>query len=376
MIIAMVCDFLGEENNGTTIFCYNLIEWLTRHGHSVNIICPDKDKSDINSCFVVPQKKHLTSIEKRFANQGLVFAKPKRSVIRKAVLGTDGVLIITPFSLGKYVTKYALEHHIPVMATFQCQADSLIRPIRIGSKDKHKKKIYKQFYEQVYKYCQAIHFPSAFLCRDFEKYIGYTPHYIISSGISSDFSKKVSCHRPVDSNFRIIYIARLSKHKNHKVLINAVNMSKYKNRIQLIFAGDGDYKSSIERDACELINQPIIRTYSRPKLLEVIATCDLYVHAANEETEGIACLEAATCGLVPIINNSPNSAAPAYAIDEKNLFNYNEAADLAEKIDYWLDHPKERNERSLEYLDFTKKYSLAESMSAMEKMFKLVIYKQ
>ena len=105
MIIAMVCDFLGEENNGTTIFCYNLIEWLTRHGHSVNIICPDKDKSDINSCFIVPQKKHLTSIEKRFANQGLVFAKPKRSVIRKAVLGTDGVLIITPFSLGKYVTK-------------------------------------------------------------------------------------------------------------------------------------------------------------------------------------------------------------------------------------------------------------------------------
>ena len=140
MIIAMVCDFLGEENNGTTIFCYNLIEWLTRHGHSVNIICPDKDKSDINSCFIVPQKKHLTSIEKRFANQGLVFAKPKRSVIRKAVLGTDGVLIITPFSLGKYVTKYALEHHIPVMATFQCQADSLIRPIRIGSKDKYKKK--------------------------------------------------------------------------------------------------------------------------------------------------------------------------------------------------------------------------------------------
>lgn len=105
MIIAMVCDFLGEENNGTTIFCYNLIEWLTRHGHSVNIICPDKDKSDINSCFIVPQKKHLTSIEKRFANQGLVFAKPKRSVIRKAVLGTDGVLIITPFSLGKYCYK-------------------------------------------------------------------------------------------------------------------------------------------------------------------------------------------------------------------------------------------------------------------------------
>lgn len=71
MIIAMVCDFLGEENNGTTIFCYNLIEWLTRHGHSVNIICPDKDKSDINSCFIVPQKKHLTSIEKRFAIRGL-----------------------------------------------------------------------------------------------------------------------------------------------------------------------------------------------------------------------------------------------------------------------------------------------------------------
>ena len=52
MIIAMVCDFLGEENNGTTIFCYNLIEWLTRHGHTVNIYCTVKDKSEFVLLFL------------------------------------------------------------------------------------------------------------------------------------------------------------------------------------------------------------------------------------------------------------------------------------------------------------------------------------
>ena len=43
MIIAMVCDFLGEENNGTTIFCYNLIEWL-----KTSIINADKRPSALH----------------------------------------------------------------------------------------------------------------------------------------------------------------------------------------------------------------------------------------------------------------------------------------------------------------------------------------
>ena len=80
--------------------------------------------------------------------------------------------------------------------------------------------------------------------------------------------------------FLELYILRLSKHyKNHKVLINAVNaINKKQNSTYLRVM---EFKSSIERDACGLINQPIIRTYSRPELL-IVATCDLYVHASTD----------------------------------------------------------------------------------------------
>lgn len=375
MIISIVCDFLGAENNGTTIATYNLIQGLSARGHLVNIICPDRDKSGIDSYYVVPQKKHLTRIEKKFANQILTFAKPKASVIRNAVACTDVIFIMTPFTLGKYMVKYARKHSIPLVAGFHCQADSFIGPSHIGSKSNYKKRIYKKMYNDVYRHCQAIHFPSAFICGEFENCVGFTPHYVISSGISPEFNCNIPHVKPTDNSIRILYTARLARSKNHKVLIDAVNRSKYKNRIQLIFAGTGNYQNTIEKDACELINQPIIKHFSKSELLTAIGSCDLYVHSAQDEIEGIACLEAVACGLVPIINNSPTSAATKYAIDDKNLFNHNDASDLAAKIDYWLDNPAKRQERCDEYINFTDKWNLDKCMDDMENMLKHVVYR-
>ena len=34
MTITIVCDILGEENNGTTIACMNLIRFLRAQGHT------------------------------------------------------------------------------------------------------------------------------------------------------------------------------------------------------------------------------------------------------------------------------------------------------------------------------------------------------
>ena len=55
MTITIVCDILGEENNGTTIACMNLIRFLHAQGHTVRVVCADQDKAG-NECFyVVPE---------------------------------------------------------------------------------------------------------------------------------------------------------------------------------------------------------------------------------------------------------------------------------------------------------------------------------
>ena len=44
MRITVVCDILGEENNGTTVTTMNLVRSLRAKGHTVNILCCDEDK--------------------------------------------------------------------------------------------------------------------------------------------------------------------------------------------------------------------------------------------------------------------------------------------------------------------------------------------
>lgn len=42
MRITIVCDVLGEENNGTTLAAMNLIRSLKAKGHTLTILCPDE----------------------------------------------------------------------------------------------------------------------------------------------------------------------------------------------------------------------------------------------------------------------------------------------------------------------------------------------
>ena len=54
MIITIVCDVLGKENNGTTIAGMNLIRSLRNKGHTVRILCADQDKLGQENVYVVP----------------------------------------------------------------------------------------------------------------------------------------------------------------------------------------------------------------------------------------------------------------------------------------------------------------------------------
>ena len=54
MIITIVCDVLGRENNGTTIAAMNLINAMRERGHEVRVVCADEDKKDLPGFYVVP----------------------------------------------------------------------------------------------------------------------------------------------------------------------------------------------------------------------------------------------------------------------------------------------------------------------------------
>ena len=87
-------------------------------------------------------------------------------------------------------------------------------------------------------------------------------------------------------------------------------------------------------------------------------------------------MEAFACGLVPVIADSPRSATPQFALDERSLFPAGDTDALAERIDYWIEHPEERREMELRYADHAKQYSLEASICKAEEMFCQAIAEQ
>ena len=53
-----------------------------------------------------------------------------------------------------------------------------------------------------------------------------------------------------------------------------------------------------------------------------------------------------------------------------NLFKHKNPKDLAKKIDYWIEHPKEKKANSRKYLGYSKRFDFDLAMDSMEKMFK------
>lgn len=90
----------------------------------------------------------------------------------------------------------------------------------------------------------------------------------------------------------------------------------------------------------------------------------------------MSCMEAFACGLVPVIADSPRSATPQFALDERSLFPAGDADALAEKIDWWMEHPREREEMGKRYGEHARQYALERSIEQTEEMFRMAIAEQ
>lgn len=369
MKIVIISDVLGEENNGTSIATMNLVHSLRNKGHNVSIICPDEEKKDIEGYYIMP-KYNFRFLNNYIKKNCVTLGKPDTKIMQLVIKDCDLVHIMLPLMLGRKAAQIAVKMGKPLTAGFHAQAENFSNHLFMMNNFIVNKLTYRFFYNGVYKYCDCIHYPTQFIKDIFEKEIGKTNGCVISNGINKFFIKK-ELAKPdyLQDKFVILFTGRYSKEKSHKVLIKAVGKSKYKDKIQLIFAGAGPQKEYLQKISKKHLNvQPIFNFYSREDLVNIINYSDLYVHPAEIEIEAISCLEAISCGLVLIIANSPRCATKNFALSEKNLFKNKNYDDLANKIDYWIEHPQEKAACSNAYLGYAKNFEQDECMNKMEQM--------
>ena len=373
MNLTIVCDVLGSETNGQTLAATNLIKYMSQK-HNVKVLCADQDKKSLPNYYVVPNLS-LGPFDIIVKKNNVTLAKPKNDIIEAALKDADHVHIMLPFALGRRALKLAKKHNLPVTAGFHAQAENFSSHFRMHKSKLFNIAVYKNFYNGFYKNVDGVHFPTEFIRDDFEGSVKHkTNSYIISNGVNNNITKK-HVEKPDEMKDKIVILStgRYSIEKTQNVLINAVKYSKYKDKIQLILAGQGPLENKFKRLAKKLPNYPVFKLYNRNEMQGIINMCDMYVHPANFELEGIACLEAICVGKLVVVSDSKRSATKNFAVNDKCIFKHNNPKDLARVIDYWIEHPKEKKICEEKYFENAYKYNQDKCMEQMDQMFKEIM---
>ena len=393
MRILLVTDQFDGARNGTTVSARRFARALAERGHQVRVVCAGPGSAVVGPMPVADdgagpvagpaghgievrrvRPLRIPLFQRLIDDQSMVLARPDESVLREALAWADVAHVLLPFWLGRTTVRLARTLGVPVTAAFHLQPENVTYNLGLGRARWANELVYRAL-RPLYQQVGHVHCPSEFIAGQLREH-GYTADlHVISNGVDPRFTyrklpRSADLHG-VDARDAVVVtmIGRLSPEKRQDVLIEAVRRSRHAERIQLVLAGSGPLEARLRQQAAGLRRPPLIRFFTQDELRDLLAMSDLYVHAADAEIEAISCIEAFASGLVPVIAASKRSATPQFALDERSLFAPGDPADLARRIDYWIEHPDERDEMEHVYARSARRYTLAESITRIEKMF-------
>jgi len=295
------------------------------------------------------------------------FAIGEKNILQKAFTGADLVQIQFPFLLGRNAVRIAKRMGIPVIGACHVQPQNIIAAMGRKESPFIEKMLYSFFNYSLFKKVDAIHCPSALAADMLRDHGSKADCRIISNGIPAEYHP-VEHPRPdwFEDHFVVTNVGRHANEKRQELLIKGVLKSKYKGNIQLLLCGKGANSEKLRDLGAELPLKPLIEYVSEADKLLYLNTSDMYLHSSVVELESLSCLEAIGCGLPCLIGNSPHSAATQFALDDRFIFEMDNADALAAKIDYWYDRRELLHEMKQEILQMAEQYRFDKCIDEME----------
>ncbi len=350
--IVFIADIVDGEKSGGVISARRLISYLKKK-HELTVI--STGEAEPNK-IVFPQF-YLPFAKKQMLAMGFLFAWPNRKILEAAIREADIVHIQFPFLLGYKAITIARELNKPVVLGFHVQPENLMW--NIGLKFNWlNASLYHFFVKSFYTRGSRVLSPSNLGKTMLEKYGIKVPVRVISNGIPAQF--KPGNYQPdprFEGKFVILMVGRLAKEKGHAQVIEAIKLSKHRDKIQLVVTGQGPLKDELEALGKKLPNPAMFAYVSQTDLIKLFNTAHLFVHASEIELEGMAVMEAIGCGLPALIAKSDYSASTQFALNEKFLFTVGDAKDLSSRIDYCIDHADELTAAKQASLEKAQHYS-------------------
>ena len=370
MKILFVVNNFFCEGNGLDESARRTVKALREAGQEVRVLS-GKNLEDPNGPHADYEMENFDFplVQPMLSSFGYHFAKWKGPQIEEAVRWADVIHMEETFFLHRAAMKWALKLGKPLVGTYHVHPENIIfNTLGFRGGFLTCQLILRHWCRVFYRHYLYIQCPTENVRERLVRHHVKAHCFTLSNGVIPD-----KCIRPLtppenyfDENrpLDLIYIGRTAVEKDQPTLYKAIRLSKYAKRIRLHIAGRGPKLKEYTRMAEKLYEdgvvgyQPTIGYYNRDQLRELAANADLAVHCAYIEVEGMSITEALQQAVVPVIATARHSGTAAYALDERSKFPSKNAKVLAERIDYWFDHPQERWEMGFKYAESMNNYDI------------------
>ena len=372
MKILFVLECANQPTNGTTASCIRFAKELEKKGHEVSIIGCDRIMGEKYHRYYGLPKYHFPVTDPLIVKGGFLVCRCIQKTIREAVKGQDVVHLFLPFKLSNVCRLIAQEEGIAVTTAFHIVPQNVTAAMHLAWSKLINGILLYSFKRYLYNQVKYVHCPSPMAADIMRKHnFKNNEPRVFSNGVIP-FFKKMEVARPkeYEGKFIVCMSGRLVDEKRQDLLIKALAKSKYNDKIQVILCGQGTNYKYYSRLGKKLANPIKIKFCTAEEVRDILNYIDLYVHASDYEIEGIAAIEAITCGRVALISDSKYCATKDFAVDkELCLFKHGSSKDLRKKIEWFYEHPDELHRLEKEYLDSSEKYALSHQVDSLEQMF-------
>lgn len=379
MKILFVVNNYYASGNGLSASARRTVKYLREAGEDVRVLSGKNHEAETPQPEYVLKDFHVPVFDPLIQSHGYKFAKTDISVIEEAVKWADVVHLEEPFVIEIATARIASKLGVPCTATYHLHPENLFCSINLGDWKFLNYNTLRLWRDFVFNFCTDIQCPTENVMKRLQQFGFKSRLHLISNGIIPDTNirPREAAKKDPDSPFLVVCIGRLAVEKDQPTLLDAMRYSRHARQIQLYFAGRGPEADAIKEQAHRLFEEgvlaydPIFRFHDRDGLRELAAKADLYIHCATVEVEGLSALEALQQAVVPVIAEGGLSATSQFALDGRSIFPTGDAEALANRIDYWLDHPEEREDMGWKYAESTENYDIHQSIAALIDMFKM-----
>ena len=380
LTVAIVCDGIGDVVGGSFISTLRFAELLKERGHQVVLITSGSRKHPRNHEYRGMKTYRLFGVLIPWSEGQLYLAIPFGKRLRAIFHDEriDLVHVMIPMPLGLVAVRVAKAMGIPVVMHSHTQPENIFMnaPHFPGRDALHRR--FCAYLNWIYRQGDAMIYPSAFSRRQFPELSTLT-NTVISNGVNRDRFRATSpdafmhAFNLSGAKQRLMYLGRLHREKNVDTLIRAMPiLMAHRPHTHLFIVGFGYEQPALERLAreCHVAAQVTFCGFVPDEdLAAAYSACDLFVLPSLAELEGMAVLEAMSCGKPILIADAKDSAATDFVDGNGLLFRAGDPAHLAEQAARLLSHPERLRAMGEMSLTKSRSFDITQSAAAIESLY-------